>query len=129
MSGVPDPFARVILCPVHNVAGSPAFDSQETEIIYRTCTPQWNNSMLFDLDWRRALSSTSAPDDQQEPNEASPEDAKGPGGVPKQDLQLLRDLQARVQRLRVEHHYVSQVPSVPNAPRSTQNLESRTNEA
>jgi len=123
VSGVPDPFARVIICPVHNVAGSPNFDSQETEIHHLTSTPKWNNTMIFDLDWRRALSSGTPQNacDPQEPQEPLPKDVKGPGGVSAYDLELLRELQAKVQRLRAEHNYVptSQLSSVPDAPRPT----------
>jgi hypothetical protein len=121
VSGQPDPFARVILCPQHNVA-EPEMVSQETDIIYRTDSPQWNNTMTFDLDWRRGLVGGPAPKPGESQNTGAKTE-KPVGGVLRAcDLEQLRELQAEVQRLRAEHSFVpaAEIPNVPHAPRSTQ---------
>eukprot|EP00746_Dinoflagellata_sp_MGD_P005860 gnl/MRDRNA2_/MRDRNA2_111359_c0_seq1.p1 gnl/MRDRNA2_/MRDRNA2_111359_c0~~gnl/MRDRNA2_/MRDRNA2_111359_c0_seq1.p1 ORF type:complete len:867 (+),score=141.03 gnl/MRDRNA2_/MRDRNA2_111359_c0_seq1:112-2712(+) len=122
VSDLPDPFARVILCPQHNVS-EPEIVSQETEIIFRTSTPEWNNTMSFNLDWRRSLSGPEPSQKQAEGQQGVRKGSKGVGGVLRScDLEQLKELQAEVQRLRAEHNFVpkAEIPDVPNAPRSTQ---------
>lgn len=123
VSNLPDPFARVILCPIHHML-EPEIVSQETDIINRTSSPQWNNTMSFDLDWRRALQgSEPAESKQAEPQQVVPKDVKAVGGILRAyDLEQLSELQAEVQRLRADHKFIpsADMSDTPRAPRSTE---------